>query len=57
MMRQYEKAPWTYKEREKLAHFYFHAGIEEMMAILPGRTENAIRKQVVWLKKRGYRFK
>jgi hypothetical protein len=56
-MKTYQKAPWTYKERELLAHFYFHASIDEVMDKLPGRSENAIRKQVMYLRKRGYRFK
>jgi hypothetical protein len=56
-MKKYKIKPWTDNERKSLATFYFHASIEEVMHMIPDRTEQAIRSQVSYLKKRGYRFK
>jgi hypothetical protein len=56
-MKKYKIKPWTEKERKALARFYFHAHIDEILEMIPDRTEQAIRNQVAYLRKRGYRFK
>jgi hypothetical protein len=56
-MKKYLKQPWTELERKTLAVFYYHESIDDLMERIPNRSENAIRKQVMYLKKRGYRFK
>jgi len=56
-MKKYKKKPWAEQERETLKLYYFHATIEEMMFMLPGRTLTSIRNQVSYLRKRGIRFK
>ncbi len=57
LMKKYKIKPWTEKERKALATFYFHAHIDEILEMIPDRTEQAIRNQVAYLRKRGYRFK
>ena len=57
LMKKYKTKPWSDNERKALATFYFHASIEEVMHMIPDRTEQAIRSQVSYLRKRGYRFK
>jgi hypothetical protein len=57
LMKKYKTKPWSDNERKALAVLYFHASIEEVMDRIPDRTEQAIRSQVSYLKKRGYRFK
>jgi hypothetical protein len=44
-------------ERRVLSEYYFTLNIEDIMELLPERTEQAIRNQVNYLRKRGYRFK
>tara|TARA_R110000822_G_scaffold118371_1_gene251100 strand:- start:1511 stop:1684 length:174 start_codon:yes stop_codon:yes gene_type:complete len=56
-MKKYKKKPWTDVERKTLAAHYFSQDIEDMMGMLPERTEQAIRNQVAYLRKRGIRFK
>jgi|TARA_B110000977_G_C10932739_1_gene437767 hypothetical protein len=56
-MKKYKKKPWTDVERKMLAAHYFGQDIEAMMNMLPERTEQAIRNQVAYLRKRGVRFK
>jgi hypothetical protein len=56
-MKKYKRKPWTDEERKTLAAHYFHQDIESMMYMLPDRTEQSIRNQVAYLRKRGYRFK
>tara|TARA_A100000164_G_C21859907_1_gene749515 strand:- start:415 stop:588 length:174 start_codon:yes stop_codon:yes gene_type:complete len=51
------KKPWSKKERTVLSQYYYLKSIEEIQLLLPERTPNAIRKQVLYLKKRGWRFK
>ena len=53
-MKKYEKQPWTTDERHALRDFYY---VLSMLDVLPGRSPNAIRKQVAYLKKRGWYFK
>lgn len=55
-MKKYKRKPWSEKERKTLSQFYFHASIDEMCGLLPDRSEQAIRNQVAYLRKRGYRF-
>ena len=56
-MRKYIKRPWSKEERTVLSQYYYLKSIEEIQLLLPERTPNAIRKQVLYLKKRGWRFK
>jgi len=56
-MKKYIKKPWTDEERKTLAVHYFYQDIESIMHMLPGRSAQAIRNQVSYLRKRGYRFK
>ena len=56
-MKKYKTKPWTDSERKALATFYFNAPIEAIVRMIPDRSEQAIRSQVSYLKKRGYRFK
>jgi len=55
-MKKYKRKPWTDTERKTLAKYYYHACIDEVCNMLPERTEQAIRNQVSYLRKRGYRF-
>ena len=55
-MKEYEKKPWTTDERNKLRLHYYFKNEEELLEMFPGRTINAIRKQVFYLKKRGWNF-
>ena len=45
------------KERGVLSNYYYLMPLEELTPLLPGRTPNAIRKQVLYLRKRGWPFK
>lgn len=56
-MRTYKKKPWTAEERKLLSEYYFILNLEDMAFMLPDRTEQAIKNQVNYLRKRGYRFK
>jgi|TARA_B100001094_G_scaffold315689_1_gene355961 hypothetical protein len=56
-MRKYTKKPWSKKERVVLSNNYYTLPTEEVFELLPERTPNAIRKQVLYLKKRGWPFK
>ena len=56
-MRVYTKKPWSMKERSILSKYYYLKSIEEILLLLPERTPNAIRKQVLYLRKRGWPFK
>lgn len=55
-MKIYKKKPWTVRERQLLADNYFNTNIKEISAMLPERSEQSIRNQVSYLRKRGYRF-
>ena len=44
-------------ERRVLSENYFILNLEDLMYLLPDRSEQAIRNQVNYLRKRGYRFK
>jgi DNA polymerase II small subunit/DNA polymerase delta subunit B len=56
-MKKYKNKPWTERERKHLTQYYHHASIDEMCDMLPDRTEQSVRNQVNYLKKRGIRFK
>ena len=56
-MKKYKKRPWTTDERRVLASHYYNLEIEDVARLLPGRTEQSIRNQVSYIRKRGYRFK
>jgi hypothetical protein len=56
-MRKYTKKPWSRKERLVLARAYYILPKQEVYALLPERTPNAIAKQVLYLRKRGWPFK
>ena len=56
-MKKYKKRPWTTDERRVLASHYYNLEIEDVVRLLPGRTEQSIRNQVSYIRKRGYRFK
>jgi hypothetical protein len=55
-MKDYQKRPWTHEERNLLRLNYHFKTEEELLELFPGRSINAIRKQVVYLKKRGWAF-
>ena len=55
-MKKYKNKPWTDNERKLLASHYLHLKIEDMAIMLPERSTQAIRNQVSYLRKRGYRF-
>jgi len=54
-MKNYEKKPWTREERALLEKYSRKATARELTAFLPNRTEGAIRKQITYLRKRGWR--
>lgn len=56
-MKNYKRKPWTDDERKILAEYYTQLNIEDLMYLLPGRSEQAVRNQVAYLRKRGYRIK
>ena len=56
-MRKYTKKPWSVSERKLLSEKYYLLPKEEVYGLFPERTPNAIRKQVLYLKARGWRFK
>jgi|TARA_B100001059_G_scaffold80792_1_gene78726 hypothetical protein len=56
-MKRYDKQPWSTSERHVLRDYYYVLGMEHLLEVLPGRTPNSIRKQVAYLKKRGWYFK
>jgi len=56
-MKKYKKKPWTEAERKILRAYYYHAHIDEILYMIPDRSETAIRNQVSYLRKRGVRFK
>jgi len=56
-MKKYDKQPWSDSERHVLRDYYYVLGMEHILEILPGRSPNSIRKQVAYLKKRGWYFK
>ena len=55
-MKQYKKRPWTHDERTLLRSTYHIVDKEVLQNQFPDRTMNSIRKQVHYLKKRGWTF-
>lgn len=55
-MKEYQKKPWTQDERNILRIHYYVETNEKLLERLPGRTMNSIRKQVSYLRKRGWCF-
>ena len=55
-MKEYQKKPWSQDERNKLRNHYYVASEDELLNMLPGRSMNSIRKQVSYLRKRGWSF-
>ena len=55
-MKEYQKKPWTHEERNLLRNYYHLKNEEELLEMFQGRTMNSIRKQVSYLKKRGWSF-
>lgn len=56
-MKKYKRKPWTQEERKTLAEYYTQLSIEDLKCLLPDRSEQSIRNQVTYLRKRGYRIK
>jgi len=56
-MKKYKRKPWTDEERKTLAEYYTKLDIEDLMYLLPDRSAGAIKNQVAYLRKRGYRIK
>jgi len=42
------------KEKELLKKHYKQVSMDELLTLLPGRTENSIYKQVSYLRKKGW---
>jgi hypothetical protein len=55
-MKEYQKKPWTHEERNRLRANYYFLNEEELLEMFPGRSINSIRKQVSYLRKRGWCF-
>ena len=55
-MKEYQKKPWTQDERNRLRNHYYVVSEDELLEMFPGRTLNSIRKQVSYLRKRGWCF-
>jgi len=55
-MKNYIKKPWSIRERILLKEKYNSYTEEELLEAFPGRTYNSIRKQVSYLRKRGWTF-
>jgi|TARA_X000001382_G_scaffold105800_1_gene81088 hypothetical protein len=55
-MKKYEKKPWTREERALLEKYYGTITVAELQKLLPDRTDGSIRKQVSYLRKRGWRI-
>jgi hypothetical protein len=55
-MKDYQKRPWTHAERNLLRLNYYFKTEQELVEMFPDRSINSIRKQVVYLKKRGWAF-
>ena len=51
-----KKRPWTVIEKQTLKRYYGVLSIEDLLELLPGRTQNSIYKQVSYLRQRGWTF-
>lgn len=48
---------WKSKEVEVLRKHYNEVSMEQLLEMLPGRTENSIYKKVQYLRKKGFIIK
>ena len=55
-MKRYSKKPWTHSERTLLRKVYSKSTEDELVKTFPERSINSIRKQVSYLRKRGWTF-
>ena len=55
-MKTYSKKPWSIRERVLLKEHYHSCTEKELLELFPDRTYNSIRKQVSYLRKRGWTF-
>ena len=51
-----KKSPWTKKERQILKDNYGLITMDELLGLLPGRTDSSIASQIYFLRKRGWTF-
>ena len=54
-MKNYEKKPWSRGERIVLEKWAGLRTARELAEMLPDRTETAVRKQIEYLRKHGWR--
>ncbi len=54
-MKNYKREPWTRGERTLLEKWAGLRTYTEIAEMLPKRTETAVRKQIEYLRKRGWR--
>jgi len=54
-MKNYKREPWTRGERTLLEKWAGLRTYTEIADMLPKRTETAVRKQIEYLRKRGWR--
>jgi len=54
-MKNYKREPWTRGERILLEKWAGLRTYTEIADMLPKRTETAVRKQIEYLRKRGWR--
>ncbi len=55
-MKTYSKKPWSHRERLLLKEVYGVSTEEQLLELFPNRTYNSMRKQVAYLRKRGWVF-
>ena len=53
-MKQYKKKPWSHRERLLLKESYRESTETQLLELFPNRTYNSVRKQVAYLRKRGW---
>jgi len=52
-----KKQMWKSKEVEVLRKHYNEVSMEQLLEMLPGRTENSIYKKVQYLRRKGFIIK
>ncbi len=55
-MKDYQKQPWSHEERKFLKEHYGKMSVRRLCDLMPHRSENSIRKQVHYLRQRGWTF-
>jgi len=55
-MKIYSKKPWSQRERQLLKEVYGSSNEEQLREHFPDRTYNSVRKQVSYLRKKGWTF-